>query len=48
MKNKEIELSDPNFVRDFIFIDDVIDAYMYFLNGKNIMVKYSISGVENK
>lgn len=34
MKNKEIELSDPNFVRDFIFIDDVIDAYIYFLNGK--------------
>jgi len=34
MKNKEIELSDPNFVRDFIFIDDVIDAYIYFLDGK--------------
>lgn len=34
IKNKEIELSNPNFVRDFIFIDDVIDAYIYFLNGK--------------
>lgn len=34
IKNKEIELSNPSFVRDFVFIDDVIDACMYFLNGK--------------
>ena len=34
INNKEIELSDPGFVRDFVFIDDVIDAYTYFLNGK--------------
>ena len=34
INNKEIELSDKNFVRDFIFIDDVIDAYICFLNGK--------------
>lgn len=34
IKNKEIELSKEDFVRDFVFIDDVIDAYMYFLNGK--------------
>lgn len=34
IKNKEIELSNQDFVRDFVFIDDVIDAYMYFLNGK--------------
>lgn len=34
IKNKEIELSNQSFVRDFIFVDDVIDAYMYFLNGK--------------
>lgn len=33
IKNKQIELSNPDFVRDFIFIDDVIDAYIYFLNG---------------
>ena len=34
IKNKEIELSNQSFVRDFVFVDDVIDAYMYFLNGK--------------
>lgn len=33
IKNEEIELSDPSFVRDFIFIDDVVDAYIYFLDG---------------
>ena len=26
--NKELQLSNPNFVRDFIFIEDVIDAYL--------------------
>ncbi|MDO8609838.1 MAG: GDP-mannose 4,6-dehydratase [bacterium] len=34
IKNEAIELSNPSFVRDFIFIDDVIDAYIYFLNSK--------------
>ncbi|MCX6732304.1 MAG: GDP-mannose 4,6-dehydratase [Candidatus Roizmanbacteria bacterium] len=32
--DKKIQLSDPNFVRDFIYVDDVVDAYMYFLSGK--------------
>jgi len=35
LENKDMELSDPNFVRDFIFIEDVVDAYIYFLKGKN-------------
>lgn len=34
INNKEIKLSNKDFVRDFVFIDDVIDAYIYFLNGK--------------
>lgn len=34
VKDVEIELSDPGFVRDFVFVDDVINAYIYFLNGK--------------
>jgi nucleoside-diphosphate-sugar epimerase len=28
LDNKELRLSNPNFVRDFIFIEDVIDAYL--------------------
>lgn len=28
------ELSNPSYVRDFIFIDDVVDALMYFLTPK--------------
>ncbi len=35
VKNKDIQLSNPNYVRDFIFIDDLLNAYIYFLNGKN-------------
>lgn len=34
INNKEIKLSNQDFVRDFVFIDDVIDAYVYFLKGK--------------
>jgi nucleoside-diphosphate-sugar epimerase len=33
LDNIPVNLSNPNYVRDFIFIDDVIDAYTYFLNG---------------
>lgn len=34
LQGNTLQLSNPRFVRDFIFIEDVIDAYMYFLNGK--------------
>lgn len=34
LEDREIELSSPNFVRDFIFIEDVIDAYLAII--KNI------------
>lgn len=32
--NTRIQLSDSSYVRDFVYIDDVVDAYMYFLDGK--------------
>ena len=28
LKNKEVDLSSPNAVRDFVFIEDVMDAYL--------------------
>ena len=34
ISNKKLKLSNPRYVRDFIFIEDVLDAYLYFLNGK--------------
>jgi len=34
LKNKHLDLSSPYFVRDFIFIDDILEAYLYFLKGK--------------
>ncbi len=34
IQKKPLQLSKPTYVRDFIFIDDVIDSYMYFLTGK--------------
>ncbi len=34
IKREQLNLSNPKYVRDFIFIDDLIDAYTYFLNGK--------------
>lgn len=34
LKGKRAELSSPSYVRDFIFIDDVIDALVYFLTSK--------------
>jgi len=33
-KGIDLNLSRRNYVRDFIFIDDVVDAYLYFLKGK--------------
>lgn len=34
VKNKSINLSNPNYVRDFIFIDDLTNAYIHFLSSK--------------
>lgn len=34
LQNKHLDLSSPYFVRDFIFIDDILEAYLYFLKGK--------------
>lgn len=34
LKNKHLDLSSPYFVRDFIFMDDILEAYLYFLKGK--------------
>ena len=34
IKGKRAELSCPSYVRDFIFIDDVIDALVHFLTSK--------------
>lgn len=35
IRGRGAELSNPSYVRDFIFIDDVVDAFMYFLTSKN-------------
>ena len=32
IKNKELALNNPGAVRDFIYIDDVIDAYLQCIN----------------
>lgn len=34
IRGQAAELSSPSYVRDFIFIDDVIDAFMHFLTSK--------------
>ena len=34
INGKRVELSSPAYVRDFIFIDDVIDAFMHILGSK--------------
>ncbi len=34
LHNRPVNLSNPRFARDFIFISDVINAYLYFLNGE--------------
>ena len=34
LQNKHLDLSSPDFVRDFIFIDDILEVYLYFLSGK--------------
>jgi len=34
LNGSSLNLSNPNSVRDFIFIEDVIDSYLYFLVGK--------------
>lgn len=34
LKNETVQLSSPAHVRDFIFISDVIAAYLYFIKGK--------------
>lgn len=34
VKHRSINLSNPNYVRDFIFIDDLTDAYVHFLSSK--------------
>ena len=31
--NKEIKFSNSNYVRDFIFVEDLINAYLYFIKG---------------
>jgi nucleoside-diphosphate-sugar epimerase len=35
LSNKELRLSNPNFVKDFIFIEDVIDAYLKVADAAN-------------
>lgn len=34
LSNQMVKLSHPDYVRDFIFIDDLLDPYLYFLEGK--------------
>ena len=34
IRGEKAELSNPSYVRDFIFIDDVISAFMHFLTSK--------------
>lgn len=34
LQNDTVNLSNPDYVRDFVFIDDVVDAYIYFLEGE--------------
>ena len=35
LKNQSIELSSPNNVRDFIFIEDVVDAYIKAIDSES-------------
>ncbi len=32
--NQIVKISNPDYVRDFVFIDDLLDSYLYFLEGK--------------
>jgi nucleoside-diphosphate-sugar epimerase len=35
LKGEKVELTSPNFVRDFIFIEDLVDAFIKVLESKN-------------
>jgi nucleoside-diphosphate-sugar epimerase len=43
--NKELQLSDPNFVRDFVFVEDVIEAYFSLAKSANYVATGEIFNV---
>lgn len=45
LKNEKIKLASPYAVRDFIFIEDVVDAYLQVVNKKNLIPPGTIFNV---